>query len=117
MASSLGERTGNRGALHTAALVGDTKFCAFLVDEIGLPVDAKDDMGQTPLMLAMREGHLQTAKFLRDRGAAESTDNTDDEEDDASTGDTDEDAAPAMGNKQPCPSPHAKLSITSSMPN
>ncbi|KAK3141007.1 hypothetical protein QOZ80_5AG0408850 [Eleusine coracana subsp. coracana] len=58
-----------RTALHFAARQGRTDVCAFLIDQLGLPVDPVDDDGETPLIHATRQGHLQTAQYLLDHGA------------------------------------------------
>lgn len=58
-----------RTALHFAAREGRTDVCQFLIGQLGLPVDPKDDDGETPLIHATRQGHLQTAKYLLDHGA------------------------------------------------
>ncbi|XP_062179888.1 uncharacterized protein LOC133884474 [Phragmites australis] len=58
-----------RTALHFAAREGRTDVCAFLIDQLGLPVDPKDDDGETPLIHATRQGHLHTAQYLLDHGA------------------------------------------------
>ncbi|KAF8724981.1 hypothetical protein HU200_020705 [Digitaria exilis] len=58
-----------RTALHFAAREGRTDVCQFLIDQLGLPVDPKDDDGETPLIHAARQGHLDTAKYLLDHGA------------------------------------------------
>ncbi|WVZ95666.1 hypothetical protein U9M48_041400 [Paspalum notatum var. saurae] len=72
-----------RTALHFAAREGRTDVCRFLIDNLRLPVDPKDDdarqltpetasflhPGETPLIHATRQGHLHTAEYLLDRGA------------------------------------------------
>ncbi|CAL4902523.1 unnamed protein product [Urochloa decumbens] len=58
-----------RTALHFAAREGRTDVCQFLIEELGLPVDPKDDDCETPLIHAARQGHLDTAKYLLDHGA------------------------------------------------
>ncbi|CAN1176626.1 ANK1 [Linum perenne] len=58
-----------RGALHFAAREGKTEVCKFLVDELKLDVNAKDEDGETPLLHAARQGHNDTAKYLLERGA------------------------------------------------
>ncbi|KAG0516427.1 hypothetical protein BDA96_09G002200 [Sorghum bicolor] len=58
-----------RTALHFAAREGRADVCEFLIGELGLPVDPKDDDGETPLIHATRQGHLDTAKYLLDHGA------------------------------------------------
>lgn len=93
-----------RTALHFAAREGRTDVCQFLIDQLGLPVDPKDEdgnasfasfctlmqtppcmavsvcmpshlytalssLGETPLVHAARQGHLDTANYLLDHGA------------------------------------------------
>ncbi|CAI5492616.1 unnamed protein product, partial [Closterium sp. Naga37s-1] len=42
----------------------------YMVEEIGVPVDVKDDEGETPLMLAARDDHSDAAMWLVEHGAA-----------------------------------------------
>ncbi|CAN0892816.1 ANK1 [Linum grandiflorum] len=58
-----------RGALHFAAREGKTEICKFLVDELKLDVDTKDEDGETPLLHAARQGHTDTVKYLLEHGA------------------------------------------------
>ncbi|RLM98318.1 ankyrin-3 [Panicum miliaceum] len=58
-----------RTALHFAAREGCTDVCQFLIDQLGLPVDPRDDDGETPLIHAACQGHLHTVKYLLDHGA------------------------------------------------
>lgn len=58
-----------RGALHFAAREGKTDVCKYLIEELKLDVDLKDDDGETPLLHATREGHLATANYLLEHGA------------------------------------------------
>ncbi|XP_043816335.1 putative ankyrin repeat protein RF_0381 isoform X2 [Manihot esculenta] len=58
-----------RGALHFAAREGQTEVCKFLVEDLKLDVDTKDEDGDTPLLHAARQGHAVTAKFLIEHGA------------------------------------------------
>lgn len=53
-----------RGALHFAAREGKTEVCKYLLEELDLDVDARDDDGETPLIHAARQGHTVTAKYL-----------------------------------------------------
>jgi hypothetical protein len=54
-------------ALHTAA-EGDAWMCKFLI-EAGVPVDARNNSGLTPLHFAALEGDRNTAEFLLGKGA------------------------------------------------
>ncbi|KAF2298402.1 hypothetical protein GH714_023464 [Hevea brasiliensis] len=59
-----------RGALHFAAREGQTEVCKFLVEDLKLDVDVKDeDDCETPLLHAARQGHTVTAKYLIEHGA------------------------------------------------
>jgi hypothetical protein len=60
------DRQGN-SALHTAA-ESDAWMCRLLV-EAGLPVDARNNSGLTPLHFAALQGNRNTAEFLLARGA------------------------------------------------
>ena len=58
-----------RGCLHFAAHKGHLEVVTYLLEEIKVPVDARDDGGETPLMLAARESHLEVAQKLLEHGA------------------------------------------------
>ncbi|WJX80253.1 hypothetical protein P8452_63278 [Trifolium repens] len=58
-----------RGALHFAAIEGQTEICNYLLQDLKLNIDSKDDDGETALIHAARQGHTATAKYLIDRGA------------------------------------------------
>ncbi|KAL9379189.1 hypothetical protein Peur_027671 [Populus x canadensis] len=58
-----------RGALHFAAREGQTEVCKYLIEELKLDVDTKDEDGETPIIHAARQGHTATAKYLLDQGA------------------------------------------------
>ncbi|KAJ1385124.1 Tetratricopeptide-like helical domain superfamily [Sesbania bispinosa] len=58
-----------RGALHFAAREGQNEVCKYLLQDLKLHVDSKDDDGETALIHAARQGHTATAKFLIDHGA------------------------------------------------
>ncbi|KAH7300136.1 hypothetical protein KP509_24G046000 [Ceratopteris richardii] len=58
-----------RGALHFAAQNGNNAVCQYLLDELGFPVDLRDNDGETPLIHASRQGHFQTALCLLNHGA------------------------------------------------
>ncbi|KAL0335514.1 UNVERIFIED_CONTAM: protein STIP1, partial [Sesamum radiatum] len=58
-----------RGALHFAAREGQTEVCKYLLEELKMDVNTKDEDGETPLTHAARQGHTATAKYLVDRGA------------------------------------------------
>lgn len=69
-AVAAGVRDANkRTALHFAAGEGQTEVCKFLVEQLRLPVDPKDDDGETPLIHAARQGRLETVEYLLGRGA------------------------------------------------
>ena len=54
--------------LHKVALWGD-RYAASLLIESGAEIDAKGDMGCTPLYFAVMGGHVGTAKLLLNLGA------------------------------------------------
>lgn len=58
-----------RGALHFAAREGRTEVCKYLLEDLKLYVDTKDEDGETPLIHATRQGHIDTAKYLVACGA------------------------------------------------
>ncbi|CAI5526990.1 unnamed protein product [Closterium sp. Naga37s-1] len=62
-----------RTALHFAASKGHVDACRYMVEEIGVPVDVKDDEGETPLMLAARDDHSDAATWLVQHGASVAT--------------------------------------------
>ncbi len=53
-----------RNALHYAAEDGHTGTCAFLIGK-GANIMEKDKLDRTALMHAEKNGHIQTAKFLK----------------------------------------------------
>ncbi|CAD7966287.1 unnamed protein product [Amoebophrya sp. A120] len=55
--------------LHWGALGGDEAFCKWAVDEVGVPVEMATFNGQTPLMWATIQGHVQIMRMLISRGA------------------------------------------------
>ncbi|KAM3318538.1 hypothetical protein ACQJBY_035977 [Aegilops geniculata] len=56
-------------ALHFAAGKGRLRVCRYLVEELGVDVDAVDDGGRTPLLVALIHGSTNTASYLLDHGA------------------------------------------------
>ncbi|CDP03701.1 unnamed protein product [Coffea canephora] len=59
-----------RTALHLAAAAGKTEICGYLIDQLKLDMDERDDdLGDTPLILAIVENHNSTAAFLIEHGA------------------------------------------------
>lgn len=58
-----------RGALHFAAREGQTEVCKYLLEELKLDVDTRDEDGDTPLIHCARQGHTDTAKYLLECGA------------------------------------------------
>jgi ankyrin repeat protein len=55
-------------ALQSAAASGDTAQTTVLLNQ-GAALDARDDHGRTPLMLAVMQGRLDVVRLLLDRGA------------------------------------------------
>ncbi|KAK9160586.1 hypothetical protein Syun_006927 [Stephania yunnanensis] len=58
-----------RGALHFAAREGKTEVCKYLIEELKLDINLRDEDGDTPLLHATRQGHGETARYLLDCGA------------------------------------------------
>lgn len=57
----------NEQVLLPAARDGDTEIALALISS-GVDVNAKAGFGFTPLYIAEREGHLETASAIRDSG-------------------------------------------------
>ncbi|KAL3849933.1 hypothetical protein ACJIZ3_011815 [Penstemon smallii] len=55
-------------ALHRAAVVGKTQICKFLIEDVKVNINAKTDKGDTPLLLAIKTDHLNTAIYLTQHG-------------------------------------------------
>jgi len=55
-------------SLQAAAGLGDVRQTALLLDQ-GVAVDARDEAGRTPLMLAVAQGRLEVVRLLLARGA------------------------------------------------
>ncbi|KAI5382609.1 hypothetical protein KIW84_070157 [Lathyrus oleraceus] len=49
-----------RGALHFAAFEGQTEICKYLLEDLKLEIDSRDDDGETALIHAARQGHITT---------------------------------------------------------
>ncbi|KAF7044970.1 hypothetical protein CFC21_054125 [Triticum aestivum] len=62
-------RDGGSGPLHAAARHGRMPVCVYLVEQLGVNVDAADDKGDTPLMYALGWGNLDTVRYLLDHDA------------------------------------------------
>jgi ankyrin repeat protein len=60
------------GPLHIAAQLGDTAAVAALLEN-GAQIEALDNDGRTPLVLAIVTGHLETARLFCEHGARTST--------------------------------------------
>ncbi|VAI52925.1 unnamed protein product [Triticum turgidum subsp. durum] len=56
-------------ALHFAAGKGRLWVCRYLVEELGVDVDAVNDGGRTPLLVALIHGSMNAASYLLDHGA------------------------------------------------
>ncbi|XP_026437755.1 26S proteasome non-ATPase regulatory subunit 10-like [Papaver somniferum] len=57
------------GCLHFAAAGGSLQVCKYLLENLKLDVDSKDGKGHTPLCHATIQGHLETVRYLLERGA------------------------------------------------
>ncbi|GMI66472.1 tetratricopeptide repeat 10 [Hibiscus trionum] len=64
-----GKYYNGRNALHVAALSGQTHVLKYLVGELKLDVNVKDDKGDTPLICAIAQKHFPTAVYLIDNGS------------------------------------------------
>jgi ankyrin repeat protein len=62
------EEAGQRTGLHTAAINGNIQIVAILI-KAGARVDARDTLGNTPLIYAADHDHLEVAKLFLDVGA------------------------------------------------
>ncbi|XP_026385337.1 ankyrin-1-like [Papaver somniferum] len=60
---------GGRGCLHFAAEGGSLNVCKYLLDTLKVDVDAIDGKGYTPLCRAIEKGHLDTVRYLLEKGA------------------------------------------------
>ncbi|XP_057763644.1 uncharacterized protein LOC130984959 isoform X2 [Salvia miltiorrhiza] len=58
-----------RGALHFAAREGQTEVCKYLLEELKMDINTKDEDGDTPLTHAARQGHTALTKYLVDHAA------------------------------------------------
>ncbi|KAK8702084.1 hypothetical protein V6N13_020454 [Hibiscus sabdariffa] len=64
-----GEDYNGINALHAAALCGQTDVLKYLVGELKLDVNVRDDRGNTPLICATAQKHFSSAVYLIDSGA------------------------------------------------
>jgi len=62
------EEAGQRTGLHTASINGNIQIVAILL-KAGARVDARDSLGNTPLIYAADHDRLEVAKLLLDVGA------------------------------------------------
>ncbi|XP_026418659.1 ankyrin-3-like [Papaver somniferum] len=58
-----------RGCLHFAAAGGSLEVCKYLIEKLKLDLDSKDREGHTPLFEATILGHLDTVRYLLEKGA------------------------------------------------
>ncbi|KAI3893433.1 hypothetical protein MKX03_020277, partial [Papaver bracteatum] len=58
-----------RGCLHFAAAGGSLEVCKYLIENLKLDVNSKDREGHTPLFEATILGHLDTIRYLLEKGA------------------------------------------------
>ena len=63
------EKSSGRSALHKAAFWGHEGTVCYLVHECGLDKDLQDYNGDTPLLDAVRFGHLKVVDILLKAGA------------------------------------------------
>jgi ankyrin repeat protein len=55
--------------IHTAAQGNHVQLCKILIEEWGADVNAKDDVGSTPLKKAVRNGSIELCRVLLELGA------------------------------------------------
>ncbi|KAI3957162.1 hypothetical protein MKW98_002789 [Papaver atlanticum] len=58
-----------RGSLIFAAVGGSVNVCKYLLEELNLDVDVKDNHGGTPLCYGAVKGHLNSVEYLLEKGA------------------------------------------------
>lgn len=63
-----------RSALHTAAQANATSVVKYLVNELQCDINLEDVWHQTPLFLAVREGHIAMTELLLQLGAKQTSD-------------------------------------------
>ncbi|CAN4108578.1 unnamed protein product [Withania somnifera] len=63
----------NRGALIFAAREGKVELCKYLVEDLKVDVNEKDDEGETAVIHAARQGHTATVQYLIEQGADPAT--------------------------------------------
>ncbi|XP_026378893.1 ankyrin-3-like [Papaver somniferum] len=65
------------GVIHFAATEGKLNVLKYLIEELGLDVDIKDDAkGESPLFHAVVDGNINTVDYLLGKGANPNTSNT-----------------------------------------
>ncbi|KAI3875360.1 hypothetical protein MKW98_000037 [Papaver atlanticum] len=60
---------GGMSAIHCAAAGGSVNVLKYLIEEIRVEIDVKDEIGETPLSLAAIEGHFAAVDYLLKMGA------------------------------------------------
>ncbi|KAJ0232133.1 Ankyrin repeat-containing domain-containing protein [Hirschfeldia incana] len=69
MSALCGSDANKRGTLHFAARKYQTEICRYLLEEMKLYTNTKDEAGDTPLVHAARQRQIEMAKYLIDHGA------------------------------------------------
>ncbi|MCL7038708.1 hypothetical protein MKW94_022087, partial [Papaver nudicaule] len=65
-----------RGAIHCAAAEGKLNVLDYLIEELAIDVDLKDERGNSPLMHSIMGGNIKTVEYLLEKGADPKTSNS-----------------------------------------
>lgn len=58
------------GVLHYAAAAGSIPMMQFCIKELGIAADARDNDGDTPMLIAAHEGHVEAIEWLLKNGSS-----------------------------------------------
>ncbi|MCL7028764.1 hypothetical protein MKW94_022497, partial [Papaver nudicaule] len=62
-----------RGAIHYAAAKGKLNVLDYLIEDLGIDVNLKDERGDSPLLHATFQGNMNTVQYLLGKGADPNT--------------------------------------------